>query len=261
MSKELEAALAAYGHPLSVLNRPGWVKTLLYGDFKIGKTVVAASCGARPLLFAVDNGWVSLKDWPELSHVEVIECQGLRHYEAFIKALKEDIPLYREFDHTIIDPWSKLVDMRLDYLQDNYQPDSADARIHWGRKPGVTDPEVKPFTTAGMGDYAATRDYFRKSIYPLLKTQKHVTLVAHLREPSFMDKVKTLRSSVPGKTHEMIAREVDLIALMEAEGNSRTISFEANSKQDAGARFKSLHGKKIKAEDLPKLYEKWSVTK
>jgi hypothetical protein len=249
--------LAKYGSPASVRKRSPWLKNYYYGDYKIGKTVTVAHCAERPLLFAIDNGWVSLKDWPDLGHVEVIECQGLKHYETFVTALSKDLPLYQEFDHVILDPWSKLVDMRIDYLQDNAVPNTADARVQWGRKPGTNDPDFTPFTTAGMGDYLAVRDYFRKTIYPLMRIQKHVSVISHLREPSFLDKTKTLRSSVPGKTHEMIAREVDFIGLMEAEGENRTISFLPNSKQDAGSRFRELHGKTIKAEDLPKLYKRF----
>ncbi len=254
----LEEMLAKYGSPLSARDKPAYLKSLLYGDYKVGKTVVACKCGRRPLLFATDPGWVSLKDWPELADkVEVIECQGLRHYEAFVKGLANDIPIYREFDHVILDPWSKLVDMYLDWLQDNVTPSTADARVQWNTKSLKTDPTAAPFTTAGMGDYQAVRNHFRRSVYPLLLVQKHVTLIAHLREPSFLDNVKTLRSSVPGKTHEMIAREVDVIGLMEAEGEKRTISFIANSRQDAGARFRELHGRVINADDLPLLYKKW----
>ena len=258
MSSPLEETLAKYGSPASVRDRSPWWKALYYGDYKVGKTVTVAHCAKRPLLFAIDNGWTSLKDWPDLGHVEVIECQGLKHYDTFVTALAKDLPLYKEFDHVMLDPWSKLVDTYIDFLQDNAVPSTADARIQWSRKPGSNDPDFSPFTTAGMGDYMAVRDHFRKTIYPLMRVQKHVSIIAHLREPSFLDKVKTLRSSVPGKTHEMIAREVDFIGLVEAEGDNRTISFQASSKQDAGSRFREIHGKTIKAEDLPKLYTRWA---
>src|SRR6266496_512424 len=147
-TQALQEALAKYGGPVSAMDRPSFLKNYIYGDYKVGKTVLACKCGRRPLLFATDPGWVSLKDWPELAHVEVIECQGLKHYETFVKGLGAGIPIYREFDHVVVDPWSKLVDMYIDWLQDNVTPSTADARVYWQTKSNKTDPSATSFSTA-----------------------------------------------------------------------------------------------------------------
>lgn len=256
--QKLTDALAKYSVPSSVKERPAFIKNFMYGEHKIGKTTLACSLTPRPLLYSCDNGWTALKDWPEIDEkVRVDECQSLKHFELFIRALVEDLPIYRDVDHVIIDPINKLVNMYIDWLQDNAIPSTQDARVQWTRKPGGPDKDFQPFTSAGVGDYAAVRNYFRKQLYPLFKIKKHVTLIAHVREPSFMDKQGTgIRAAVPGQTHAMIAQEVDLLSYMEADWPRQTVSFKPNGKEDAGSRFRNLHGQKINAPDLIKVYEK-----
>ncbi len=252
--------LAAFSSPVSAKERIPHYRNLLYGEHKAGKTIAACHCGRTPLLFSCDNGWVSLKDWPELNHVMVDECQNLKHFEVFVKALVDDDPLYRAIDHIIVDPFNMLVDMYIDYLQDNYSPSSADARVHWTKIPGAPDLDSKPFTTAGMGDYHAVRNHFRKIIYPLFRINKHVTLICHEREPSFMDKHRDIRAALPGKTLAMVAQSVDFISHMMEDEGKRTVNFKPSAREDAGSRFRYLHGKVISADRLPEIYTKWDGT-
>jgi hypothetical protein len=252
--------LAAYSGPSSARERTPYYRNLLYGEHKAGKTIAASFCGKRPALFSADNGWVSLKDWSELDHVIVDECQSLKHFEVYVKALIDDEPMYREIDHVIVDPFNLIVNLYIDYLQDNYSPSSADARVYWTKIAGAPDLDSKPFTTAGMGDYQAVRNYFRKIIYPLFRIPKHVTLICHEREPSFMDKHRDIRAALPGQTLSMVAQSVDFISHMIEDEGKRTISFKPSAREDAGSRFRHLHGKVIRAEDLPKIYTKWDGT-
>lgn len=253
--------LDKYDKSMTAMERPAYIRNILYGEPKCGKTKIACEIGKRPRLFAVDNGWTSLKDWPEIAaRVDVTTFQRFRHFEAFCAALIKDEPIYQENDHIIFDPTSKLVREYLLYLDANaITPKDEAARVRWTRKPGAEDPDFEDFTTSGMGDYNATLKYFRKWMYPLFKINKHITLIAHVREPSFMDKVKETRAAFPGQTGAMLSQECDLISYMEADGDKRTISFRNTKKEDSGARFRSVHGKVINAEDLPRLYEKWAT--
>lgn len=255
----LEQRLLQFSSPISARHKPVFLRNLLYGELKVGKTIAACRCGKRPLLFSADNGWISLKDWPELDHVVVDECQNVKHLEVFVKALVDNVPLYREIDHIIIDPLNVIVNMYIDYLQDNFVPSSADARVHWGKVAGAPDNDARSFTTAGMGDYQAVRNHFRKIILPLFRIKKHVTLICHEREPSFMDSARVIRPALPGQTHSMIAQQVDLISHFTAEDGKRRISFKPSKREDAGARFRQLHGRIIDADDLPSLYTKWDT--
>lgn len=257
--EELEENLSKYGKPVSAREHPMHINMLLYGNYKVGKKIAACHVGKKPLLFACDPNWISLLDWQdELGHVEVQECQGLNHFEAFVTGLKLKLPMYEEFDHIIVGPFNALVDLKLDWLQDNYNGPKDD-RPKWVPKAGKLDVDASTFSSSGMGDYGVVRDYFRKYVGPLCRLPKHVTFTCHVREPGFMDKVKEIRASLPGKTYDMIARQVSLIGYMEAKSGKRTISFETDRIHDGGSCFRKLHGRLINVEDLPKLYDKYTV--
>lgn len=257
----LQSQLEKYDSSMTAMRRPAFVNNILYGEHKCGKTKITAMIGERPRIFAVDNGWVTLKDWPEIAErVDVTVFKNFKHFEAFCTALIEDAPIYQHNDHIIFDPMSKLVREYVQYLDANaITPKDESARVRWSRKPGAEDPDFEDFTTPGMGDFNATLKYFRKWMYPLFRIEKHVTLIAHARIPSFMDKEKVIRAAFPQQTGDMFSQECDLISFMEADGDKRTISFEKSKRKDAGARFRAVHGKVINAEDLPKLYQKWEV--
>lgn len=257
--KDVEEALGRYSSPAKVLEHPVWLTNCLYGNFKVGKTVAAAHI-PKTLIFACDRNWTSILDYPELHDVEVQQFQGLRHWETFIVALKEDLPIYREFKHIMIDPFNALVDTKIDWLQDNFTPSKqGDNRTVWTPKPGRIDEKAQTFTSPGMSDYQVVRDYFRKYVNPLSFVQKHITYVCHVREPGFTDKVKIIRPALPGKTWEMIARQCSFISYMEDINGKRTISFETDQLHDGGSVFKALHGKVINADKLHELYSKYEM--
>jgi len=147
--------------------------------------------------------------------------------------------------------------MYIDYLQDNFSPSSADARVHWTKVPGAPDADSKPFTTAGMGDYHAVRTTSeRSSIHCSESTSMSLSYVMR-GKPSFMDKHRDIRAALPGKTLAMVAQSVDFISHMIEDDGKRTVNFKPSAREDAGSRFRYLHGQVISADDLPKIYTKW----
>jgi hypothetical protein len=258
--EELQQILTEYSAPAKAREHPVWITNLLYGNYKAGKTV--QSCKVikpeKTLLYACDINWVSILDWPELADVEVVLHKNLNHWEAFCKALLLDLPIYKEFKHVLIDPFNALVDEKLDWLQDNFTPSKqGNNRTEWTVKADHPD-KVEPFTSTGMSDYGAVRDYFRRFIPKLSRMDRHLTFVCHVREPGYADPVKEIRAAVPGKTHELLARNMNLISYMEDKVGGREISFETVKKHDGGSVFRELHGRRIKAEDLPEVYKKYA---
>lgn len=254
--EDLERILGQHSVPMSAKERPLHPKSLLYGRPKVGKTVTACGVGERPLLLAADGGWTSLVDWPELADlVTVDEIQSLKHFNLLVEALETGLDRYKEFDHIIVDPFNKLVMMYLDFLQDNFEPSQADSRVHWIPKQGSKE---KPFTTGGMGDYHAVRNYFRRPVYRLARLPRMLTFICHANEPGVTEKASApVRAALPQKTYEMLAAEVDFIGFMEANGTNITISVSPSAKEDAGSRIKAIHGKKIAASDYSKVIDKW----
>jgi AAA domain-containing protein len=254
---ELEAMLRKYGGPAKVREHPKFITNTLYGNFKVGKTVTAARI-PDTLIFACDKNWTSVLDYPELADVEVQVCQGLNHFEAFCTALIHDYPIYRGFKHIQIDPFNVLIDLKLDWLTDNYNAPKNDRDV-WKVRKEAEDPTLQDFAISGLGDYRVIRDYFRKFIIPICNIPKHVTFVCHVREPGFLDKVKLIRPALPGQTWQMLARYSSLISYMKDVGGKKIISFETDKMHDGGACFRNLHGKVIDATDIPALYAKYST--
>lgn len=256
---KLDELLAQHSTLASVKDRPLFPKSLIYGRPKIGKTTTMSRVGERPLLLAVDPGWSVLRDWPELAEkVTVDEVKSVKHWKLIVEALKMETKLYKEFDHIITDPFNKLVQQYIDFLQENLKPSTHDARVYWTPTQAGTSAGVEGFTTAGMGDYMAVRNHFRTPVYQLTSLPRMVTFICHAAEPGITDKSGTpRRAALPGKTYEMLAQEVDFIGYMEANGANITISLSPSDKEDAGSRVRALHGKKIKAESFPNVINKW----
>lgn len=251
---KLAIKLAEHSRPVSVRERPLHPNIYLFGSHKIGKSILSCMVGNRPLHLAADTGWSSLLDWPELSHVIVDEIQNLNHFRMMTKALADNDPVYEGLDPVIVDPFNKLVDEYLDYLQDNYTPSTADSRVHWVP---IGKSREEEFTTPGMGDYQAVRNFFRRPVHRLCRLPRTVIFVCHTRDPGITEKNPKIKSALPGKTHEMLAREVDLLAHMELKGGKRTISFDTNSDREVGSRLRGLQGKVIDASELPEIIKNW----
>jgi len=229
-------------------------KALLYGRPKAWKTTTAAGVGERPLLFAVDTGWSSLKDYPELNEKVTFEpCRGLKHFKYFTEAIREDLPRYREFDHIIIDPVNKLSAMYLDFLQNNYKPSGAidSQRVHWIPVEGSDE---DPFTTPGWGDYHAVRNWFRDPVAELTKAPVMVTWICHAKVDM---KTGILKPDLPESLYTLLCAEVDFIGHMEVNQGTSMVSFESSTKKDAGSRARKLNGKKISAQEYSHAIDKW----
>lgn len=243
--------------PVSVKEKSPYLKSLFYGFRKTGKTILAARTSEKPLLLACDAGWVSLRDWPELSHVEVIEYQGLKHLNLIAKAIREDAPIYREFDHLIIDPISTAVYDYVSWLQENYTYSGPDTRITWIPKRGSKE---ETFTTAGVTDYNAVVQRFRGAIYRFGLAPKDITYIAHVKDPSFMNpKDKSIKPNLPGGVSSLLQKEVGIIGYVEADGDKRTVSMRATTEEDSGSWLRKLHGKRVTVEQYPEIIRKWKA--
>ena len=251
------SALEGMSQPISVSEKSPYLKSLFYGFRKSGKTVMAAHVGERPLLLACDAGWVSLRDWPELQHVEVIEYKGLKHLNLLSRAVKDGAPIYREFDHLIIDPISTAVYDYISWLQENYSPSGPDTRITWVPKAGSKE---KAFTTSGLVDYNAVVQNFRGAVYRFGSAPKDVTYIAHVKDPSFLNpKDKSIKPNLPGAFSSLLQKEVGVIGYVEADGDKRTVSMRATAEEDSGSWLRKLHGKRVPVEQYPEIIRKWKA--
>lgn len=249
-----EEELLKFSKPVSIKDKWPFLKSMLYGHKKTGKTILSCQVTERPLLLAADAGWVSLRDWPELSHVEVVEYQGLDHFKLIARALKDDSRLYREFDHIIFDPISTAIYDHLSWMVDNFDVSSADTRVHYIPKRGVKEPA---FETTGWNDYNAVLQKFRPPIYRLGVVPKDITYICHVKDPATGSKDKSIKPNLPAAVYSLLAKEVGIIGYMEANGDKRTVSLRPSENQEAGSWIRALHNKTVRAEDYPTTIRRW----
>jgi len=262
----LDSELAKFEEPLPLHQSPHYLKACFYGEFGTGKTVLAARCGrpnTRTLFIAVDPGWVSLKNHPEITDIDIVEYQGLKHVATIARAIKEGHSRYKDVGLVIVDTLSEIQENYVDFLAEKatWSKDSRPVAI-------IKDDNGRPQNEVipGMDDYHLARNKMRPIVRDLCKAPVDVIFTAHLREPGPMDKQMTGGTSTPlrerrptltEKLYLVVARECHLLGFMEREGNKRTIQFETTKTVSAKSRIKELDGRKVTAEELPQIIQKW----
>lgn len=261
--------------PEGLGDRSRYYKGFLYGEYGVGKTVVSARCAMNKCLdVATDTGTDSFynhqDDFGLVDKVSVMPYDGLSQLKAIGEAYKEGIEPWEdsgiylaEHDLVLVDTVSQIQEEYLDFLNDNYTfkgDHRVKAEVRGGqlaaKRLGLTDQEI-----IGLPDYHLTRNMMRSPIKALIKAPVNVIFIAHLREPSFLEQQKgkiVRRPTLTESVFKLIAREASWMGLMEREGNKRTIQFETNKTTVAKSRIKEIENKKINADDLPEILQKWS---
>lgn len=265
MRDDLEKALEA-NPPEPLGNRTKNVKIFLYGEYGVGKTINAVSCGAatgkRVLLVRTDTGTDSLFNHPELlANTDVVDYKGLSQLTAIAEACAEGITVggvdYSQYGAVIIDTISQVQEEYLDWLLENFKFTGNHRTVAEPRSPGL---KLKPEDITGLPDYHLARNKMRGPVKALIKAPVDVYFIAHLREPSMMDiqKGKLVRRPTLTETvFKLIAREVSLMGLMERSGSKREIQFLTDKKTVSKSRIKELDGQTINADKLPQIIQDW----
>ncbi len=247
--------------PSTIKDRPKYYNGFLYGEFGVGKTIVAASCVQnKGLLVATDSGTNSLFNHPELlDKVDVVPYNSLSHLTAIGRAITEGIAPYDQYDTIIIDTISQVQEEYLDWVLENFQF-SGNYREKATPRAGKIGLSAEEIT--GLPDYHLARNKMRLPIKTLIKAPVDVWFLAHVREPSFTDVAKgklVRRPTLTETVFKLIAREASLLGLMEREGKKRTIQFMTDKKTVSKSQIKELDDKIINADDLSEILHKWKV--
>lgn len=264
MDKALLQALEAQKpHKLDELER--YCNAFFYGEYGVGKTVMAAKYGQRlyeltgkkHLLIRTDSGTDSLYNHPEvLDSIEVVEYDGLSQLKAVGLAIKEQLEGWN-YGLVTVDTISQSQEEYLDFLLENYKfSDNSRAIV----APRSRASGLDSMENTGLGDYNLTRRMMSAPIKALIKAPCDVFFLAHLREPNFMEQAAgkiTKRPTMTQTVFQLIAREASLMGLMERKGKDRTVLFETGPRNVSKARIKELDDKKIKTDEFPEYLLKW----
>jgi hypothetical protein len=258
MRDDFRKALAET-QPAPLTNRSKFIKSFIYGEFGVGKTVLACSfVQTRGLLISNDTGTDSLYNHPELlARVDVVPYAGLSHLTAVAQAIEEKLEGYEKYDTVIIDTISQVQEEYLDFLIENYSFSGNQRTVANPRSPKL---KLATEEIVGFPDYRLVRDKMRGPVKALIKSPVDVHFLAHLREPSMMEQQKgviTRRPNMTEQVFKLIARETSMLGLMERKGTKRTIKFETDPKTISKSRIAELDDKTVNADELPQILKKW----
>lgn len=246
--------------PVPLSQRERHVNGFIYGEFGVGKTILAAKCVQnKGLCISTDSGTDSIFNHNELvDKIDIVPYAGLSQLTAIATAISENIEPWNQYDVVWVDTISQVQEEYLDWLLDNFKFTGSyreKATPRNSRDPNLTEQEI-----TGLPDYHLARNNMRHPIKSLIKAPVDVFFLAHLREPSMMDvqKGKLVRRPTMTETvFKLIAREASLLGLMEREGNKRTVQFLTDKRTISKSRIAELDNKTINADELPEILTKW----
>lgn len=200
------------------------VKTMIYGESGVGKTVLAMEMaqavtpnGKRILFMDATEGWVSLLNHPHLkARTARMKYQGLSQIDLLIKAMQADTP-FADIGTIVIDEVSTIALKDLDNVLNTR---------------AAKDPS-KDRDVATQPDMGANTERMRRTIGDLLAMDINVILVSHIREDAdARTGIKTIRPgmmpkmsvTIRGQLHDVVHLTADEIRDEGGEvGYSRTL--------------------------------------
>lgn len=182
-----------------LVEEEAYAKVLIYGEAGTGKTVLGCNFGEQVILVDSANGWVSLKNHPDILHkVQRIQYQGLSQLDALADAIVEG---KIECETLVIDEMSSIAVLDLDTV--------LKAR---SKKDASKDPNVPT-----QPDFFANTERVRRVVAKLLSLPCNVVLLSHVREDKDerTGKVMTRPAFTP-KTRGTIVQQCHIVGYLTA---------------------------------------------
>ena len=197
MDQKILAALLDTITPLQ--ETEAYAKVLIYGESGTGKTVLAAGFGENVILVDSANGWVSLRNHPEImSKVRRIEYQGLSQLDALVNAIIEG---ELECDTLVLDEASSMAMADLDTVL---------------KSRAAKDPNKSPDIPT-QPDFFQNTERVRRCFAGVMKLPCNVVLTAHVREDRDERTGKVfIRPAFTPKMRQTIVQECHMVGYLTA---------------------------------------------
>lgn len=262
MDRDLLKELNA-NKPVGLSEQTTYLKAFIYGDWGVGKTVLACNSGKRTLIITSgDGGESSLLNHLDIrSKCTIVLSQGLAHVKAIFKAIEEGIEGYTDYDVVVVDTISSMCDQYLKNIVDNYESKTSQKDRHSfvSKTKGMSSFEVE-----GMGDYKALAAHMRDLAPVSVAAPVDVVWLSHEREPSFTDEAKgnyLTRPKMPEKASDAIAEVCHVVGNLEKKKKGtkfeRTLNFTGSDRLAAKSRVGALENKVINVDEFWKTIEEW----
>ncbi len=268
ITPERARQLFQYSKPIEEV--PNHFHAVLYGDGKVGKTVLTArlakALGTKLYHISTDNGSSALQDWPSLMpYVESVRYQGPKWLQDVATAIRFDADEFEEFGVISLDTTSGVCDEYIDYVERVYNATGKQGgRDALRPKKGYEKAPV--LEMASNEDYKALRQFMRPIIMDLTRSSKTVFFITHEREPFYMEvsdakkngeEPPKIRPDVPDKVYKALHYNCGLMGRMVKGVSGRTISFRANEGISVGSRIKELNDQKVSDNEFIEIAVKW----
>lgn len=256
--KELNALLGTITNKEELL-----YKGLLYGEFGTRKTTTALRCARnKAVLIHADRGWQVIHNHEDEfppDRVIPLEYQGLSQIKAVIEAIVDGQEPFNDVDLIVLDTISQMQEEYIDFLVENTSYKSANFREQAMPKTGVKGFEATE--VPGMADYHLARNKIRPVVTALVKAPVNVIFLAHLREPSPIERNNGKLEKRPNVTealYKVLARDATFIGYMRKDKEGFVVDFEPKNTQSAKSQIPELTDTKISTEKLPDILKEWS---
>lgn len=258
--EQIAKELAQYHKPTPAIDRPLYLRMLLYGTWGVGKTILACRVGKNPLLLITEPSDDSLADHPDIAHrVTVTEYGGINHLRWIAEAFKSG---YYTNDTLVVDTASELIEEQLDRIKAGYRPPKENTRPKFSGVGGLPTLEV-----VGTDDYRLLRDILRPTIKELCLLPINLIFTAHERAVTWSDQDKNrkdgtalppVRPDLPSQTLSMIAKRVSVVGRMTRQGDKRELSFRTDTtKEEVKSRIRLLDNRRISDIEFLEIVTNW----
>lgn len=248
-AKTLEL-LNSFGSDLNALEEPRYLRLLIYGDPKIGKTdlvtKILGAIGGKSALISTDSGWVTALKYPEIAeNIKRYQFDSFGQIRLMAQAHEEGVEPFSEMSTFVWDTASTGIDLSLRDL------------VNQKKFNDQIDPEAEGWT-----HYRLVSRKLRETVKAIRKSNLHFIMTAHVREPTEQDRAKSkfnIRPNMPEKSYNILAEEANLIGWLHKEGNGkqRLIQFEGTNRVSAGSQISTIENKIYPVEEVPELIAKW----
>jgi len=242
----------------------------LYGDGKVGKTVLTARLAQKlgTKLFMIssgDNGSSSIEDWPQLiPYVQVARYSDPKWLQEIATAIRYDSEEFEEYGIISIDTISGVADQYIDYIERAYNATGKQGgRDALTPKQGVKAPRLE---MASNEDYKALRQYMRPIIMDLAASKKTVFLITHEREPYHLEVAQAkrtgeeepkMRPDLPDKVYKALHYNCSILCRMTRNSTDRFISTRGSEKISVGSRIRELDNKRMTDNEFLEITARW----
>lgn len=240
--------------PVEALDSSFRLRAMLYGDFGVGKTHLAARLAdlvcppeKRIIWFRTDSAWTTILNFPTIKkRIDIIPFEGMSMLTTFIQAHMAGVEGWDNYSVEVVDTMSKGTDIVLRNIVDKF-------------------PATSPNVPAGFEEYSHYRrlQISHRDVLPLiLSSDLHMIYTSHVRDPRQADingGKNYLRPEMPIATYKEIVQECNILGYLftDKTGEKRYIRLQGNDKIKAKCQIPGITDSVLEVDEFYEKVKEW----